>query len=212
MKLEGDLNTIRSLIERREIYRSVFTRVALIIGGLSILAAATIYCNNEITLFLGRPIRPREFAVVWLIIFAVGAAVLTLLLLRVPRADSDTVGSARAQMILNVIAPYLLISAAFTVWFFATGYLGAAELDLVTVWICSYGLMLLCTGLFAPRPVALLGWALLLTGLAVPSLADKIDNLVGSVPTVLMGMTFGIYHLVFAGTLAIRDSVNNSSA
>lgn len=209
MKSEGDLNTIRSLIERREIYRSVLTRVALIIGGLSILAAATIYSNNEITLFLGRPIRPREFAVVWLIIFAVGAVVLTLLLMRVPRADSDTLGSARAQMILNVIAPYVLISAAFTVWFFATGYLGAAELDLVTVWICSYGLLLLCTGLFAPRPVALLGWALLLTGLAVPSLADKIDNLVGSVPTVLMGMTFGIYHLVFAGMLAIRDSVNN---
>ena len=56
----------------------------------------------------------------------------------------------------------------------------------------------LSTALFAPRSLALLGWAFLLTGLSVPVLADKINDWVDSVPTVLMGVSFGVYHIIFA--------------
>ena len=91
-----------------------------------------------------------------------------------------------------------MIPAAFTGWFLTTGYLGAAEQDLVVVWIAFYGLMLLSTALFAPRSLALLGWAFLLTSLSVPVFSDIIDNRVGGVPTVLMGVTFGLYHLIYA--------------
>ena len=77
-------------------------------------------------------------------------------------------------MLINV-APLLLIPAAFTGWFFATGYLGGTELDLVVVWISFYGLMLLSAGLIAPRAIILLGWAFLLSALAVPLVQDKLD-------------------------------------
>jgi len=59
---------------------------------------------------------------------------------------------------------------AFTIWFFkevtwaakngARGCVGGV-----------YGLALLSTALFAPRSLTLLGWAFLLTGIAIPVLS-----------------------------------------
>ena len=102
------------------------------------------------------------------------------------------------RLALRAIAPCLLIPAAFTAWFYSTGYLGGAELDLVVVWIVSYGLALLSTALFAPRSLAVLGWAFLLSGLAVPALTNLIDYFSVDVPLVAMGTTFGLYHLIYA--------------
>ena len=96
------------------------------------------------------------------------------------------------------ITPNLLIPAAFTLWFFQTGYLGARELDLVAVWVAFYGLALLATSLFAPRSLALLGWAFLISSLSIPLLVNVIDNLTDDVPDTVMGVTFGLYHLVYA--------------
>lgn len=197
MNGQDDLNTIRSLIERREIYRKVFARVALFTGALSILAASAIYWNDEVRQFLGRPIRPREFAFVWLVIFALTTAATGLFAAR-NRDSGDHLGMARTQMVLNAVAPYVLIAAAFTVWFLGTGYLGAAELELVIVWIACYGLMLHAIGLLASRSIAILGWAFLLTGVAAPILSNKIDNWTDNVSVTLMGVTFGLYHIIFA--------------
>ena len=110
------------------------------------------------------------------------------------------------RLALRAIAPNLLIPAAFTVWFFQTGYLGAQELQLVTVWVAFYGLGLLATGLFAPRSLSLLGWAFLLTALATPVLGDLIDRLTDDVPDTIMALTFGFYHLVYAVATWSRSS------
>jgi hypothetical protein len=195
---EIQINTISALIARGEIYRGVFARVALIAGALSILTAGAIYLNDEVTRFLDRPVRPREFAFAWLDILLLSTIAGVFLLRRAARDNADVFPSARTRLALTVIAPSLLIPAAVTGWFFATGYLGAAELELVLIWTVFYGLLLLSTSVFAPRALALLGWAFLLSGLSVPLLADKIDVLTGNVPTTVMGVTFGIYHLLFA--------------
>ena len=99
---------------------------------------------------------------------------------------------------LSGIAPYLLIPAAFTAWFFGTGYLGGTELDLVVVWIAAYGLVLVSTVAFAPRSIVLLGWACLLTAVGVPLLEEKLDLWIGDMPSLLMGLTFGLYHCIYA--------------
>jgi hypothetical protein len=198
---EQNFGAIRGLIERAEIYRAVSVRTALIGGLLSILIAGTIYLNDEVTRFLGRPVQPRAFAYAWLSVLLI-TIIVGALVLRLRRAAShggDVVDSRRMNLALRTIAPCLLIPTAFTGWFLTTGYLGAAEQDLVVVWIAFYGLMLLSTALFAPPSLALLGWAFLLTSLSVPLLADKIDDWIGSVPTVFMGLTFGVYHLIYAG-------------
>jgi hypothetical protein len=195
---EQNLGAIRGLIERGEIYRAVSARTALIGGVLSILIAGAIYVNDEVTRILDRPVRPRELAFAWLGVLFLTVIGSAQFLWRAARDSGGVANSRRMKLALRTIAPYLLIPAAFTGWFLTTGYLGAAELDLVVVWIAFYGLMLLSTALFAPRSLALLGWAFLLTSLSVPVFSDIIDNRVGDVPTVLMGVTFGLYHLIYA--------------
>jgi hypothetical protein len=195
---EERLTALRGLIERTELYRVLFARTALIGGTLSILVAVAIFINEEVIRFLNRPVRSREFACVWIIDLALTIMVGALFLWRMLRTDGETFGSTRMKLALGTIAPYLLIPAAFTSWFFSTGYLGGTELDLVVVWTAFYGLMLLSTTLFAPRSIVLLGWAFLLSALSVPVLEDDLDLWTGSVPTVLMGVTFGLYHLFYA--------------
>jgi cytochrome bd-type quinol oxidase subunit 2 len=195
---EQNLGAIRGLIERAEIYRAVSARTALIGGVLSILTAGAIYLNDEVTRIWDRPVRPRELAFAWLGVLLLTVIVSMLFRWGAARESSGAVNSRRMKLALRTIAPYLVIPAAFTGWFLTTGYLGAAEQDLVVVWIAFYGLMLLSTALFAPRSLALLGWAFLLTSLSVPVFGDIIDNRLGAVPTVLMGVTFGLYHLIYA--------------
>jgi hypothetical protein len=195
---EQNLGAIRGLIERGEIYRAVSARTALVGAVLSILTAGAIYFNDEVTRIWDRPVPPRQLAFAWLGVLLVTVIMGVLFLSRAPRNGGRLVNSRRMKLALRTIAPYLVIPAAFTGWFLTTGYLGAAEQDLVVVWIAFYGLMLLSTALFAPRSLALLGWAFLLTSLSVPVFSDVIDDRVGSVPTVLMGVTFGLYHLIYA--------------
>jgi hypothetical protein len=195
---EERLAALRGLIERKEVYALAFARTALVAGLLSILTAAAMFVNDEITPFLHRLVRSREFAIAWLVVFALTVLVGGMFLLRRARIPGDTSASVGMKVVLATIAPYLLIPAAFTAWFFATGYLGGTEVDLVVVWIAFYSLMLLSTTFFAPRSIVILGWAFLLTALAVPVIEDNLELWIGSVPTVLMGATFGLYHLIYA--------------
>ncbi|MFN2542891.1 MAG: hypothetical protein ABR514_12105 [Chthoniobacterales bacterium] len=195
---EQRLATLRALLESQEAYRGRFARVALIGGTLSILTAAALFINDEVTPLLDRPIRPREFALAWLIVLALTVLSGALLSIRAARTAEAVSKRPRLKLLLATLAPYLLIPGAFTAWFFGTGYLGGAELDLVVVWIAFYGLMLVSTAVFAPRAIVLLGWVFLLSAVAVPLLEEKLDLWIGDMPSLLMGLTFGLYHWIYA--------------
>src|ERR1043166_914797 len=194
---EERLATLRSLLERRAVYQRRFARTALIGGILSIATAAVLFINDEVTPLLSRTIGPPQFASAWLIVLAITIASGALISRRDARPGGRPSGSTRMQFGLKSIAPYLLIPAAFTTWFFGTGYLGGTELDLVVVWIASYGPGLVATAAFAPRSILLLGWVCLLTAVGVPLLEDKLDFWIGDMPSLLMGLTFGVYHCVY---------------
>ncbi|HET9418861.1 MAG TPA: hypothetical protein VFO30_05930 [Chthoniobacterales bacterium] len=196
---EQRLAAARTLLEHREDYRATFARIAFVAGTLSIVLAGVTFVNDEVTRFFHRPVRPREFAFAWLVVLLLTTSLSASLCRHEARGAGQRLATEPLKLVLTNVAPLLLIPAAFTGWFFATGYLGGTELDLVVVWIAFYGLMLLSTGLFAPRAITLLGWAFLLSALAVPLIQDNLDLWVGSVPTVLMGLTFGFYHLFYAG-------------
>jgi hypothetical protein len=195
---EENLLVIRQLMERATVYRAVAAPSALVAGILSLLAAGSVYFNNEVRLVLGRTVRPREFAVLWIVVLILAAITNGWFLAREARRDHRPFVSSGMKLALTAIAPNLLIPIAYTIWFFQTGYLGAQELELVTVWVAFYGLALLATGLFAPRSLSMLGWAFLLTALATPVLGDWIDRLTDDVPDTIMGVTFGLYHVIYA--------------
>jgi hypothetical protein len=197
-KAEEDLRVIRSLMERATIYRAISAPSALVAGGLSILVAGAIYFNNEVDPIFGRVIRGREFAYTWIAVLIAALVANTFLVWREARQAGRPFISSGMKLALRTIAPCLLLPAAFTVWFLSTGYQGGTELDLVVAWIAFYGLALLSTALFAPRSLVILGWAFLLTGLSVPALLNFLASLSFDTPPVAMGMTFGLYHIIYA--------------
>jgi hypothetical protein len=207
-KAEEDLRVIRSLMERATVYRAISVPAALIAGVLSIFAAVAIHLSNETGFSLGRALSAREFAAIWLFVLVLALFANAFFIWREAKKDGRPFVSSGMKLALRAVAPNLLIPAAFTIWFFATGYSGGSEQDLVMVWIAFYGLALLSTGLFAPRSLVFLGWAFLLSALALPALSNVLEVLPANVPNLAMGATFGVYHLVYAVCAWARKRVD----
>jgi hypothetical protein len=195
---EENLRVIRSLMERATVYRAVSAPSALVAGLLSLLTAGAIYLNNEVHPVIGRAFRPREFVVAWIVVFILSASANGYFLWREAAVSGWVFVSSGMRLALRAIVPNLLIPVLFTIWFFQTGYLGAQELQLVGVWVAFYGLALLSTSLFAPRSLGLLGWAFLMAALSIPVLSGVIDDLTDDAPDSIMGITFGLLHLIYA--------------
>ena len=195
-KAEADLRVIRSLMERAAVYRAISAPAALVAGFLSIFAAAAIYLNDQTS--ISRPVQGRAFAAIWLIVLILAVAANAFFIWREANKDGRPFISSGMKLSVRAIAPNLLIPAAVTIWFLVAGYNGAAEQEVVVVWIAFYGLALLSTALFAPRSLVCLGWAFLLTALALPALKNALGELPANLPNIAMGITFGLYHLIYA--------------
>ena len=198
-KAEEHLRVIRSLMERATIYRAISAPTALVAGLLSIFAAVAIFLNNETGFNVGFQITSREFAFVWLAVLLISLMANAFFIRHEALRTGRPFISPAMKLALRAIAPCLLIPLSVTVWFLQTGYLGNQELFLVAVWTGFYGLALLSTNLFAPRSLALLGWAFLLTSVAIPVLDRAIEtDFSADTPDLAMGVTFGLYHLIYA--------------
>lgn len=192
---EEDLRVIRTLMERAATYRAISAPTALVGGLLSLLSAAFIAKSD---LLFGRALRAREFAMTWVVVLALTMIANVFFVSREARNSGRPFISSGMKLALRAIAPTLIVPALFTVWFLKIGYLGGLDLELVAMWTVFYGLALLSTALFAPRSLALLGWAFLLTGVSVPVAANAVEGLSADISNFFMGITFGSYHLIYA--------------
>lgn len=197
-RAEEDLHVIRTLMERATVYRAISAPTALVGGVLSILSAVLIHLSDYPDSWLGRAVRPREFAFIWIDVLVLTVMGNAFFVWREAKSGGRPFISSGMRLALRAIAPNLIVPAIFTIWFFKIGYLGAVELELVVIWVVFYGLSLLSTALFAPRSLVILGWAFLLTGVSVPVMANAVEGLPDDVPNVAMGLTFGLYHLIYA--------------
>jgi hypothetical protein len=192
---EEDLRVIRTLMERAATYRAISAPTALVGGVLSLLSAAFIARSD---ILIDRAVRSREFAMIWVVVLALTMIANVFFVGREARNSGRPFFSSGMKLALRAIAPTLIVPAILTVWFLRIGYLGGLELELVAVWVLFYGLALLSTALFAPRSLAILGWAFLLTGLSVPVAANAVEGLSTGIPNFIMGITFGFFHLIYA--------------
>src|SRR5947207_5499523 len=192
---EENLRVIRTLMERASTYRAISAPTALVGGVLALLSAIFI---AKADVLLGQPLRSRQFTLIWIGDLIVTLIVNAFFVSREAKNSGRPFVSPGMKLALRAIAPTLIVPAIYTVWFLKLGYLSGSELELVTMWIVFYGLALLSTALFAPRSLALLGWAFLLTGVSVPVTADAVDGLSNDIPNSFMGITFGAYHLIYA--------------
>ena len=200
---EENLRVIRTLMERASTYRAISAPTALVGGVLALLSAIFI---AKADVLLGQPLRSRQFTLIWIGDLIVTLIVNAFFVSREAKNSGRPFVSPGMKLALRAIAPTLIVPAIYTVWFLKLGYLSGSELNLVAIWIVFYGLALLSTALFAPRSLALLGWAFLLTGVSIPVTAEFVDGLSTNTANFFMGITFAGYHLIYAGfTRAPRE-------
>lgn len=200
---EENLRVIRTLMERASTYRAISAPTALVGAVLALLSSIFI---AKADILLGSPLRSRQFALIWIADLIVTLIVNAFFVSREARNSGRLFVSPGMKLALRAIAPTLVVPLVYTVWFMKLGYLSGSEPNLVAIWIVFYGLALLSTALFAPRSLALLGWAFLLTGISIPVTVEIVDGLSTNIPNFFMGITFGGYHLVYAGlTWARRE-------
>lgn len=203
---------IRALTERASVYRAISSRVALVGGVLAVGVSVALFYAVRSPDWVSFTYS-RKFVIVWLVLLALMLIVQALFFWRKAKRDGRRVFSPGMRLAVRAIAPCLLIPAATTVWFLRQGFLGNMELLLVTSWIAFYGLALLSTALFGPRSLALLGWAFLLTALFIPTLLLLLDDLPSHLmPNLFMGLTFGVYHLIYAACTWSRKDGKRVSA
>jgi hypothetical protein len=123
----------------------------------------------------------------------------TFFIARKARREKTALFSSGLKLALTSALPAVLAAAAITVPLLAIGGYGKPSIIVVSQWVLFYGLALLATSTFAPSSLVILGWAFLLSGLALESLLafPLIASLTQPAATI-MGVTFGFYHLLYA--------------
>ena len=202
-RAEEHLRVIRTLMERATIYRAISAPTALAGGLLALALTAFIWVREhhwaERAPEVMRHISTRGFASLWLAALAVVLALNAFFVWRKANQDGRPFISPSMKLALRSILPCLLFPAAITIWFFYDGYEFDNELLLVRMWIAFYGLALIATQHFAPRSLVLLGWAFLATAAGMMVASRQLEYYATPlVPNLAMGVTFGLYHLIYA--------------
>jgi hypothetical protein len=193
---EEHLRIIRTLMERGTIYRALSAPAALVGALLSLAAAALVFILERRS---GTPVSSHTFAAIWSVVFVV-TAVTSLYLIK---CDADRRGepflSHGARSALRAMLPALLVAAVLTLG----SFLGGTVPQQVPWWMALYGVALLGMTHFAPRSVVILGWAftiagaLALCGVPQNALAGVLTHPMDA-PSLLMALSFGLFHLVYA--------------
>ncbi len=204
---ETHLRAIRLMMERATVYRAISAPIALL-GGLLSTATAAI---QLLLLRNGKGVEALGFYFSWMCVLALTALANVFFIWRGARLRGEPVGSPAMGLALRSLVPSFL---AGTVTSFCITLTSGQPVLAVIFWQIFYGIGLLATMNFAPGSLLALGWAFLLTGLVAmvyffyrTLLPDMGLPMPGreSAP-LLMGATFGLYHLIYAACVWPRQS------
>jgi hypothetical protein len=186
-RAEEDLRVIRNLMERATVYRAISAPTALLGGILSLIASVVLPDAD-----------PRRFIAGWLLVLILTLTANTWFIRQKAHREGGKIFSSGLRLAIRSASPALLVTAVFTgsLWYETGG--AAVSVLMATVWTLFYGLALLSTATFAPRSLILLGWAFLATSLAGQLLLDRWTPIQNHSAALLMGLTFGVYHLIYA--------------
>jgi hypothetical protein len=181
-----NLEVIRTLMERTARYR-------LLTAWAGLAAGASAFAGAGAFLFLD-PADPRAFGAVWGLVF-VGATMATIVgSLTRGRERGEAIWSRSARAVVFALNPGLVAAAVLTASFFARG----DHLLLPGVWMLCLGQGALATSAYAPRPVAVLGAAMLVLGGVATALGPA-----WAIP--MMAVGFGGGHCALGGVLLLEE-------
>ncbi len=205
-RAEEHLRVIRSLMERVTVYRAISAPTALV-GALSSLAVAGWMLSR--TGFIGSaerelPMTSRDFITPWVLPLLLTAAANTFFIWQEAARGQRPFLSPGLRLALRSLLPAMLVAAAVTF----VAWRNPSDLDgpliVALSWVSFYGVALLATLNFAPRSLSVLGWSFVVTAvlwlllLSAPTL-PVIPVLHGATgANLIMGLTFGVYHLIYA--------------
>ena len=200
---ETHLRAIRLMMERATVYRAISAPIALL-GGLLSTSTATaqfLFVRGDALGFFGA----------WMCVLCLSALANAFFIWRGARLRGEAAVSPAMQLALRSLVPSFL---AGTVTSFCVTLTSGQPLLAVIFWQIFYGVGLLATMNFAPGSLVALGWAFLLSGLAamayffyhtlLPDMGLPMPD--RSVAPLLMGATFGLFHLIYAACVWPRQS------
>ena len=183
------LRTIRSLLERATVYRTISVPAAAM-GGVVALGAA----------WFTRAAGPGPWLLVWHAVLVLVAAINTVMLAGQSRREGRPLLGSGLRLAVRGLVPPLLAGGVL-------GYLCAWSLALewcAALWILFYGLALLATQEFAPRSLVWLGRAFFVAGLGAVALCLCVwKHPPAGLGSILMAATFGLFHLVYAAAVTV---------
>lgn len=193
-----NLRVIRNLMERATLYRAISAPTAIFGGGLATAVSLVLILKSP-----GLP--PRCVFALWIGVLGLVAIFNTVLLWRDARKRGDALLTPGLKHALRSLAPPMF--AGGVVGFFAVDH----SLPLMTgSWVLCYGLALLATHGFAPASLKILGVVFVVSGLAVFACTwrgffridpDPGQQLLAS--SIVMGLTFGLFHLVYGLAIGV---------
>ncbi len=197
---EEHLRIIRSLMERATIYRAISAPGALVGGSLAVTLAAVCWWFSRAGVHV-------VFVLPWLALLGITAAVNATLLAIEARRRRDAFVSPGMKVALRAMVPGLLAGGLCTL--VATD--GRAPMT-ATLWVLCYGLSLLSASHFAPKSIQWLGRTFFVAGaLLVITATLGLDHWRGTNQTatahLIMGATFGVFHLIYAALVWPRSTV-----
>jgi len=187
-------------MERATIYRAISAPTALVGGILSLVASVFVPDGDA-----------RGFILGWLLVLVATLAANTWFIHQKARREGGKIFSSGLRLAIRSAAPALLVAAVFTGSLWYEGGSKPICVLMAAVWGMFYGLALLSTGTFAPRSLIILGWTFLVTSLVAQPLADHWAAVPDHAAALLMGLTFGVYHLTYAACTWPRKAATESA-
>ena len=185
----AQLHTIRSLLERATVYRSISVPGAAL-GGVAALLAAWFTRAGGTSVWLA----------VWHSVLLAMALFNTAVLARQSRREGRPLITSGFRLAFRGLLPPLVAGGLLGG---LCALAGSAHWS-AALWALCYGLALLATQEFAPRSLVWLGRTFFLAGMAATGLCVLQQDIdcpwLGSA---IMATTFGGFHLAYAATVAL---------
>ena len=190
-----NLRVIRQTMERSTKYSTLSGLSGVLIGLTAIVSVVMTRRVLGSTADTHHPVQSAypELGLLWLIELVLAVGIEFACNKRRAGAVGKRVASPLGAHILIAALPSFLAAAALTLFFAQHGLIPYVW----GIWMLSYGLAICAVGLFSVRPVSYLGAAFVLAGTVTLLLPVQYALL-------MMGVTFGGFHIVYGTLMAKR--------
>lgn len=212
---EEHLRVIRSLMEKATVYRAISAEAAAVGGALALIGSFAFgvpWIFRSAESYPTTPPNEWSFMALWGVILLLATIANLFFLYRAAAKRQEPFFSSGMRLAATSLLPSFVAAG----WGTVMAHAGFWIVYVAPIWMTGYGLALLATKPFAPRSLVWLGWAFLIAGLWAFPFALQIawgafylippghDPMIWKewnsiyVAQGLLGLSFGLFHLVYA--------------